>query len=114
METVTAKWSAVIIATGEKTRMYSSVSDVPPELRRQLETAMQREDAATIVIADESGRRELIRAFRGESPSLRASLRRFAEAGGRTRWLSRWPLNRIAAAALVAAAVAASCWIALK
>lgn len=114
METVTAKWSAVIIAKGDRMKMYGSLADVPQDLRQQLEDAMRAENAATIVIADESGRRELLRAFRGESPELASSLKRFGAPEAWSASLRRWPLRRIAAAATAAGAVALSVWVWLR
>jgi hypothetical protein len=55
------KTSAIFIATRGRTRVYRSLEDVPPQLRRKLIRSTGGQDAATVVIADRRGARELLR-----------------------------------------------------
>jgi hypothetical protein len=64
MTRLTAKSSTIFISSGDTTRVYQSLSDVPPELRRKLEQSTKGSHSATILIADRRGREELVRALR--------------------------------------------------
>jgi hypothetical protein len=64
MQRVTVKTSLVLIATGaerEKYRIYRSVRDVPPALRRRLLESTTGPNADTLVIVDQRGREEIHR-----------------------------------------------------
>src|SRR4029077_53775 len=74
MNRVTVKTSTVFIAKGGKTRVYHSVNDVPPRLRRQLEESTNGFNSATILIADRRGREEIVRALNGLPSGLRSRL----------------------------------------
>jgi hypothetical protein len=67
---LTKKCSTIVISTGDRTRFYRSMAEVPSELRRQLERSTQGADSATILIADERGRKELVRTLRRESAAV--------------------------------------------
>jgi hypothetical protein len=82
MERVTVKTSTIFVAVGEETKVYRSVAEVPPTLRRKLEQATTGVNAATILIADQNGREEIVRAIRGLPSSLKA---RSATAGAAER-----------------------------
>ncbi|HYM09500.1 MAG TPA: TFIIB-type zinc ribbon-containing protein [Bryobacterales bacterium] len=73
------KTSSVRVATGEGDRVYNSVEDLPPELRRQFQRAMSSPDAETILIADESGREQVFQVIHDLPPHVQkkvlASLR---------------------------------------
>ncbi len=71
MERVTVKTSTIFVAVGEETKVYRSVAEVPPALRRKLEEATTGVNAATILIADQNGREEIVRAIRGLPSSLK-------------------------------------------
>jgi hypothetical protein len=71
---VTARSSTIFIAIGEETRVYRSVEDVPPVLRRRLVDSTQGMNSATILIADKRGRAELVRALQGGASSIRCRL----------------------------------------
>lgn len=49
---------SILISTREGQKVYSDPAQVPAELRRPLERALESELATTIIIADEKGRRE--------------------------------------------------------
>ncbi|MEO8125992.1 MAG: hypothetical protein ABJF23_23000 [Bryobacteraceae bacterium] len=65
METVTVKSSTIFISTGKRTKIYRSVADVPPRLRKRLEQSTSGMNSATILIADRNGREELVRSIQG-------------------------------------------------
>jgi hypothetical protein len=70
MTRLTARSSTIFIATGAKTRVYRSVSDIPPELRRKLQDSTRSMNSATILIADKRGQQELLRALQGRPANL--------------------------------------------
>ncbi len=74
MHRVTVKTSTIFIAKGGKTRVYRSVDEVPPKLRRQLEESTNGFNSATILIADRKGREEIVRALNGLPSGLRSRL----------------------------------------
>lgn len=65
MDTVTVKSSTIFISTGKRTKIYRSVADVPPMLRKRLEQSTSGMNSATILIADRNGREELVRSIQG-------------------------------------------------
>jgi len=71
---VTVKTSTIFIAKGGKTRVYHSVNDVPPLLRKQLEDSTNGFNSRTILIADRRGREEIVRALNGLPSGLRSRL----------------------------------------
>src|SRR2546421_8294202 len=61
-----ARSSTIFIATGNATHVYRSMADVPPPLRRKLQSSTKGMNSATILIADKRGREELVRALQGQ------------------------------------------------
>ena len=92
MPRLTVKSSTIFISVGDKTRIFRSVSDVPPRLRKKLEQSTNGINSATILIADRRGREEIVRAIRGLPSGVRsrfaASLRK--EAVGETNLTRRF------------------------
>lgn len=74
MQRVTIKTSTIFIAKSGKTRVFHSVNEVPPVLRKQLEDSTNSFNSATILIADSRGREEILRALNGMPSSLRSRL----------------------------------------
>lgn len=74
MPQLTARSSTIFIAMGQETRVYRSVDDVPPQLRRRLVESTQGLNSATILIADKRGRAELVRALQGHSSDVQCRL----------------------------------------
>jgi predicted amidophosphoribosyltransferase len=85
--------SAVLISTGESDRVYGSVEEVPPRMRNRLLKSTNGANAATILIADRRGRREIARALQNlPGPAHRRLIRSIlggADAAGRTSWNRR-------------------------
>ncbi|MDQ2843522.1 MAG: hypothetical protein M3Y72_21275 [Acidobacteriota bacterium] len=71
MATLTARTATIFIASGEQTKVYRSVDDVPPELRRKLMETTNGKNSATIIIADKRGHEELLLALRGGKSDVR-------------------------------------------
>ncbi|HLH45068.1 MAG TPA: hypothetical protein VKV74_18915 [Bryobacteraceae bacterium] len=71
---VTVKTSTIFISKGPKTRVYSSMQDVPLRLRKELEDSTNGFNSATILIADRRGRQEILRALHGLPSGLRSRL----------------------------------------
>jgi hypothetical protein len=74
MNRVTVKTSTIFIAKGGRTRVYRSVSEVPPQLRKELEESTNSFNSATILIADRRGRQEIIKTLNGVPSALRSRL----------------------------------------
>jgi len=71
---LTAKSSTIYIATASQTSIYHSVQDVPMPLRRKLEEFTSGLNSATILIADQRGREELVRALQGKPSGVQSRL----------------------------------------
>jgi undecaprenyl pyrophosphate synthase len=63
MESLKVKSSTIFISVRGGTRVYRSIDEVPPELRRRLEETTTGANARTILIANRKGREELVRAI---------------------------------------------------
>ena len=75
MERLTVKTSTILVSIGDATLVYRSLHDVPPPLRRKLEQSTTGINAATILIADQKGREEIVRAIRGLPSGLQPRIR---------------------------------------
>lgn len=67
---ITHKSSTILISTGGKLRSFRSLSEVPPRMRRRLVQSTSGPYSATLLIADEAGRREVLRSLRGQPSAL--------------------------------------------
>jgi hypothetical protein len=74
MASLTARSATIFIASGDRTEVYRSVDEVPPELRRKLMETTRSVNSATILIADKRGREELVRALQGRRSEIRCRL----------------------------------------
>ncbi len=78
MERLTVKTSTIFISVGSRTKVYRSVDEVPPKLRRKLQETTTGINAATILIADRKGREEIVKALQGLPSGLRPRTARAA------------------------------------
>lgn len=99
MDRLTHKTSTVLIATGGSTRIFRSVADVPPSLRKKLVAATSGPASATILIADENGRKEIVKSLDGGESALESRILDKALAG---RKRSSWNWRHWAELVLVA------------
>ena len=83
MERLTVKSSTIFISVGDKTRIYRSVEEVPPRLRKKLQESTNGINAATILIADRKGREEIVRALQGFPSTFRNKVAGSFRAGSR-------------------------------
>ncbi len=94
MERLTVKTSTILVSIGDETTVYRSLHDVPPTLRKKLEESTTGINAATILIADQNGREEIVRAIRGLPSGLqtrvRSALRTKPERVSRLRNWNTW------------------------
>lgn len=74
MQKVTVKTSTIFIAKSGRTQIYRSVTEVPLNLRKELEKSTNSFNSATILIADRRGREEIVRALNGMPSNLRTRL----------------------------------------
>jgi hypothetical protein len=74
MDRLTHKTSTIVIAAGDRTKVFHSVAEVPPSLRKKLIESTSGTNSATVLIADEGGRREILRSIRGLPTELQSRL----------------------------------------
>jgi len=72
MNRLTLKTSTIFIAKAGRTRVFHSLDEVPPKLRKQLDDSTNSFNSATILIADRKGRQEIVRALSGLPSALRS------------------------------------------
>lgn len=65
MTTHTIRQSTIFISEGAATEVYSSIDEVPADLRRKLLESTSGVNSATIVIADRAGREQIVKALKG-------------------------------------------------
>ncbi len=74
MSTQTIRQSTILIASGERTSVYSSLEQVPAALKEKLLHSTSGANSATILLADRAGREEIVRALRGMPSHVQARL----------------------------------------
>jgi len=116
MPRVTLKTSTIFISMGDETRVYRSVDEVPPPLRRKLEQTTSSLNSATILIADRRGREEIVRAIRGLPSNISSRLASNLQTGSRARRLGlNWRiLLRYWAEILLPGVIGVSVWLLLS
>jgi hypothetical protein len=119
MQRVTVKTSTLFIAKGGKTRVYHSVNDVPPRLRKELEDSTNSFNSRTILIADRRGREEIMRALSGMPSGLRSRLTSSLNSPSSSSGTAQQPSRRVLgfvrrnwAEMLLPAAVGVIMWLA--
>lgn len=115
MKQLTARSSTIYIATATHNGVYRSVTEVPTPLRRQLEESTTGLNSATILIADQRGREELIRALQGKPSGVQSRLADAIRANQAQRLPPRGLSRRFSLRSwleiLLPAAIGASIWI---
>ncbi len=61
MDRITHRTSTIIVSIGGRTKCFRSFAEVPPGLRRRIAQSTSGGNAATLVIADERGREEILK-----------------------------------------------------
>ena len=90
----------VIVSAGDQTEVYRSVDDLPTGLRKKLVRATTGVNAATILIADENGRKEIVRSLQGGDSLVPTRLRDKGK-GGKRLGEERWTWRHLAEVGLV-------------
>ena len=92
MERGTQKISTILVSIGDETKTFRSVAEMPPSLRKKLLESTSGRLAGTLLIADEKGRKEIMRTMQGQPSTLEsrllASLARQYSKERRSHWLS--------------------------
>jgi len=117
MSRQTIRSSTIFIATGDETRVYRSVDEIPAPLRAKLEQTTNGLNSATVLIADRRGREEIVRAIRGLPSGVRSRLAATlqGQSGTRRRWRFHWrTLARHWAEILLPGVIAVSVWLLLS
>jgi hypothetical protein len=117
MAQLTARTSTIFIATGDDTRVYHSVEDVPQPMRAKLLACTRGINSATILIADKQGREELVRALQGRPSEVQCRLVeniRARQDESRTPDLTIFRSVRLWLELLLPVAAAASVWLLLQ
>ncbi len=112
MDRVTVKTSTILIAVGNRTRVYHSVDEVPLRLRQRLVESTSSLNSGTILIADRGGRDEIIRALRGLPSSIRSRLAASLGCPEKPAGQPSFPLWKRLAAILVPGLTVALLWLA--
>lgn len=98
-ERVTHKTATILISAGGRSRTFKSLNEVPPDLRERLAESTSGPYSATLLIADQNGRREIVRSLQGQPSAIESRwIRSFAgrnqlstSSGGETEVLSALP-----------------------
>lgn len=61
MDRLTHRTSTIIVSIGGRTKCFRSFAEVPPGLRRRIAQTTAGGNSATLVIADEKGREEILK-----------------------------------------------------
>ncbi len=77
------RMTSVLVARKGRPKLYSATEDMPAELRASMEKALQGDLSATILIADQDGRREITRLLK---EARDAQLARERETSPRTKF----------------------------
>ena len=101
--------STVLISAGGTDLVYRSVEEVPAGLRTQLLKSTNGANSATILIADQRGRKEIAKAMRNLPGPAQRRLIHSILGGDTSQTAMRWltPIRRWTIVAIVAAATLA-------
>lgn len=93
--------STILVAVGDRVQAYSSVEDLPPELRKRLLESTSGRETATLLIADRAGREAVLRTLREKARERRQGAGRRPQPLGRAlaAWVRTWGAILLAGAA---------------
>lgn len=74
MSKLMQKVSTIVVGSGNTVRTYRSAEEMPPAVQRQMDQALAGENSATLLIADERGRQEILKSLRGQDSDLDSRL----------------------------------------
>lgn len=74
MSKLRQKVSTIVVGAGGSVRTYRSLDEVPPAVQEQMDRALSGENSATLLIADERGRQEILKSLRGQESELDSRL----------------------------------------
>lgn len=91
MNKLMQKVSTIVVGSGNTVRTYRSAGEMPPAVQRKMDEALSGENSATLLIADERGRQEILKSLRGQETDLDSRLisalaSRHKEQPARRRW----------------------------
>lgn len=119
MALLTQRTSTIFVAIGGETRVYRSVEEIPPALKRKLQNVTRGMNSATILIADKRGREELMRALEeqqrttGASESATITSAEPAEKRQESKW-TRFASLKTWLELLLPLAIGASLWVLIE
>lgn len=74
MSKLMQKVSTIVVGAGNTVRTYRSIDEMPPSVQQQMDRALSGENSATLLIADERGRQEILKSLRGQQTDLDSRL----------------------------------------
>jgi hypothetical protein len=74
MQRLVRKTSTILVALGGRARWYRTLDELPKPMRKQLQETISGPNAATVLIADENGRKEILKNIGSASPTLESKL----------------------------------------
>ena len=74
MSKLMQKVSTIVVGAGSTVRTYRSLEEMPPAVQEQMDRALSGENSATLLIADERGRQEILNSLRGQESELDSRL----------------------------------------
>jgi hypothetical protein len=100
--------STILVGVGGRVEAYSSVEELPPDLRKRLLESTSGTETATLVIADRAGREAVRRALREQGRQRGAVQRPRPLPRALAAWARTWGAILLAGAAGLAAWLAAT------
>jgi len=74
MEQMVHRVSTIVVGESDRTRVFHSLEEMPAELRKRLQKVVSSESSATLLIADERGRQEIMHKLEGGDSPLDSRL----------------------------------------
>ena len=74
MEQMVHRVSTIVVGEQDRTRVFHSLDEMPAELLQQLQKVISSESSATLLIADERGRQEIMHKLEGGESPLKSRL----------------------------------------